>query len=93
MKTSDAQNKTTKKPASKILISIGSITILVFAAISFVFIPALAQVGGATLPPFGKYNGRPIEYKQGSTFANNVQYISEMVKQSGQMKTLLTLEL
>ncbi|MBE6349251.1 MAG: hypothetical protein E7062_00660 [Spirochaetaceae bacterium] len=87
MKTSESQNKTSKKPVSKILLSIGSIAILVFAAISFVFIPALAQVGGSTLPPFGKYNGRPIEYKQGSTFANNVQYFSEMIKQSGQNLT------
>lgn len=66
-----------KRSAKKILISIGSIFILVLAAISFVFIPAMAQSGGEELPPFGYYHGKPIKYSQGSYFAAMVNYYYE----------------
>lgn len=63
----------------KILISAGSIIILVLAAISFIFIPAMVQGGGSELPPLGYYNKKPIEYKQGTYFTSLVQFYSEQV--------------
>lgn len=76
-----------KFSTKKILISIGSIFILVLAAISFIFIPGMAQGAGKELPPFGYYDGKPIEYKQGSYFASSVQYFSE---QESSQKASLT---
>lgn len=63
----------------KIMISVGSIIILVLAAISFIFIPAMVQGSGSELPPLGYYNKKPIEYKQGTYFASLVQFYSEQV--------------
>ena len=63
----------------KILISAGSIIILVLAAISFIFIPAMVQGGGSEIPPLGYYNKKPIEYKQGTYFTSLVQFYSEQV--------------
>lgn len=63
----------------KIMISVGSIIILVLAAISFIFIPAMVQGGGSELPPLGYYNKKPIEYKQGTYFTSLVQFYSEQV--------------
>ena len=65
--------------AKKIMISVGSIIILVLAAISFIFIPAMVQGGGSELPPLGYYNKKPIEYKQGTYFTSLVQFYSEQV--------------
>lgn len=77
MNNSDIQRKGTSP--KKLLISVGSIIILVLAAISFVFIPAMVQSGGTEIPPFGYYNKKPIEYKQGTYFTNLVQMYSEQV--------------
>lgn len=71
------QEEKGKRSAKKILISIGSIFILVLAALSFVFIPAMVQSGGDELPPFGYYYGKPIKYTQGSYFAAMVNYYYE----------------
>lgn len=68
-----------KSSAKKILINVGSILILVLAAISFIFIPAMVQSAGSEIPPFGYYDKKPIEYKQGSYFANLVQMYSDQV--------------
>ena len=76
---SDIEKKKIGSSPKKILISIGSIIILVLAAISFIFIPALVQSGGSELPPLGYYNKKPIEYKQGTYFTSLVQYYSEQV--------------
>ena len=76
---SDIEKKKIGSSPKKILISIGSIIILVLAAISFIFIPAMVQSGGSELPPLGYYNKKPIEYKQGTYFTSLVQYYSEQV--------------
>lgn len=76
---SDIEKKKNGSSPKKILISAGSIIILVLAAISFIFIPAMVQSGGSELPPLGYYNKKPIEYKQGSYFTSLVQYYSEQV--------------
>ena len=68
-----------KSSAKKILINVGSILILVLAAISFIFIPAMVQSAGNEIPPFGYYDKKPIEYKQGSYFTNLVQMYSDQV--------------
>ena len=58
MKDADKKKHSTKK----ILLSAGSIFILVLAAVSFIFIPAIVQNTGTDLPPLGYYNKKPIEY-------------------------------
>lgn len=68
-----------KSSVKKILINVGSILILVLAAISFIFIPAMVQSAGNEIPPFGYYDKKPIEYKQGSYFTNLVQMYSDQV--------------
>lgn len=68
-----------KSSAKKILINVGSILILVLAAISFIFIPAMVQSAGNEIPPFGYYDKKTIEYKQGSYFTNLVQMYSDQV--------------
>ena len=75
MKDADKKKHSTKK----ILLSAGSIFILVLAAVSFIFIPAIVQNTGTDLPPLGYYNKKPIEYKQGTYFASAYQYYSDMV--------------
>lgn len=51
--------------------SIGSIIILLLAAIIFVLVPAIAGVeGGAKFPDYGSYNGKPIRYEENSPFYN-----------------------
>ena len=74
---SDIEKKKNGSSPKKLLISIGSVIILVLAAISFIFIPAMVQSGGPEVPPFGYYNKKPIQYKQGTYFANLVQMYSE----------------
>ncbi|MBP3417209.1 MAG: peptidylprolyl isomerase [Spirochaetaceae bacterium] len=76
---SDIEKHKKSTSPKKILVSIGSVLILVLAAISFIFIPAMAQSGGTEIPPFGYYNKKPIEYKQGTYFTNLVQMYSEQV--------------
>lgn len=71
------------KPMKKVFLSIGSILILILAAVSFIFIPAMVQGSGTELPPFGRFNKKPIEYKTGSYFASMVQYYSEQMKNNG----------
>ena len=81
----NANEKKAKSPKSvkKILISIGSIFILVLAAISFIVIPAMVQGTGKKLPAFGKYNGKAIEYTQNSKMAYYMTMFAEQYKQQG----------
>ncbi|NLM01532.1 MAG: hypothetical protein GX220_08805 [Treponema sp.] len=82
MSTNEKTNKKGISP-KKILISIGSIAILAIAVISFVFLPAMTQRTGNKLPPFGKYNGKAIEYVPDSTMANYMAYYAEQAKEQG----------
>lgn len=71
--------------------SIASVIILVICLIAFVLPSTLA--GGQNsekLQPFGKYNGKKIEYVQGSDFANYVSYYGQMMQaQYGQLNDTL----
>lgn len=77
-------NEKSTKSSKNLGLWIGSIFILVLSAVSFIFIPAMVRSGGKELPPFGSYNGKNIEYKQDSTFANWMNYFAEQYKQQGQ---------
>ena len=53
--------------------SIGSIIILLFAALIFVLIPAVSGAGDAVrYPDYGSYNGRPVRFEENSDFYNAV---------------------
>lgn len=84
--TSEAKTKQ-KKPVSKVLIMIGSVIILIFAAISFIFIPALVQGTGASgaYKAFGSYKNQSIEWTENSTFANMINYRLQEAEQNGQV--------
>ena len=62
------------KPVLKTFLSVGSVIILVLAAISFIVIPAMLPGSQRQLPPVGSYRGTKIEYTTGSYFANAVDY-------------------
>lgn len=65
--------------------SIGTIIILLLAAIIFVFVPAMAGVEGKAgqLPDYGSYNGKPIRYEENSPFYNAAIRCMEQYEQQG----------
>jgi hypothetical protein len=64
--------------------TIGSLIILLIAAFVFVLVPAmLGKSNPSKLPPFGKYDGKPIKYEQGSDFAATVANYANMYKNQG----------
>ncbi|MBO5137690.1 MAG: peptidylprolyl isomerase [Spirochaetaceae bacterium] len=75
-----------KQSSKKILLSIGSVFILILAALIFIFLPAMVGSVEEDIKPFGYYDGKPIEYKQGTYFADSVQYYSD--QRSAQIQTL-----
>lgn len=69
----------------KTILYIGSVIILIFSAITFIFIPGLSRgLGSNELPPFGKYDGKKIEYAPGTDFANAVAQYTERFRSQGQ---------
>jgi hypothetical protein len=72
-----SEKKKDHKPVKNILISVGAVLIFVLAAFSFLFLPAIAPSEGDKLPPFGKYNRKPIEWVANSYFANMVSYYAD----------------
>lgn len=52
----------------KNILMVGSVIIFILAAVSFIFLPALADFSVRELPPLGKYKGKKIEDKPGSYF-------------------------
>ncbi len=62
------------KPVFKTFLSVGSVIILVLAAVSFIVIPAMLPGSQRQLPPVGSYRSTKIEYTTGSYFANAVDY-------------------
>lgn len=83
MKTKDEVKKE-KKSVKKLLLSVGSIAILILAAITFVFIPGMAQAGNGGIPVFGSWDGEQVKYEQGTYFVNRLQAYLEEAKQSNQ---------
>ena len=68
----------------KTMLYIGSIIVLILSAVTFIFIPAMVQgAGRAKKLEFGKYDGKPIVYEQGSDFANAVSQYGQMYKNQG----------
>ncbi|MCR5723960.1 MAG: peptidyl-prolyl cis-trans isomerase [Treponema sp.] len=64
----------------KTILFVGSVIILILSAITFIFIPAIAQTGTANAPVFGKYDGKAIELAQGTPFANAVLSYEDSAK-------------
>ncbi len=64
----------------KTLLFVGSVIILILSAITFIFIPAMAQGATGKAPVFGKYDGKSIELSQGSAFANAVLNYEDAAK-------------
>ena len=64
--------------------TIGSIIILLFAALVFVLVPALAGFAdGAKLPPYAYYNSKPITFEDGSLFQQRARAILEDYESRG----------
>lgn len=75
-----------KKPQSsglKLFYSIGSIFILVLAALAFVLIPALASGTKQKEIIIGKWNKKPIKYAANTEFMRNIEYFSNFYKYQG----------
>jgi hypothetical protein len=84
-KNTNKESKKEHKSGRGLGITIGSIIILVISTITFVFVPAMTQsITDEKLPPFGSYNGKKIEYTQGSYFAQMVETYNEQLKNNGQ---------
>ncbi|MGI5172589.1 peptidylprolyl isomerase [Treponema sp. OMZ 840] len=69
------------KPITKTLLYIGSVIILILAAVSFIVIPAMLPGAQEKLPPLGSYKGKKIEYVQGSYFTEAVAYYDNLQKE------------
>ncbi|MCR5387485.1 MAG: peptidylprolyl isomerase [Treponema sp.] len=64
--------------------TIGSIIILLLAALVFVLVPALAGLAdGAKLPPYAYYNSKPITFDDGSLFQKRAQAILQDYESRG----------
>lgn len=64
--------------------TLGSLIILLIAAVVFVLLPAmLGRGGGKRLPPFGRYDGHEIRYENGTVFADYVSNYADMIKERG----------
>ena len=83
MKTKEEVKKENKS-VKKILLSVGSIAILILAAITFVFIPGMAQAGNGGIPVFGSWNGEQVKYEQDSYLLNRFEAYLEQAKQYNQ---------
>ena len=71
------------------LIFLGTIFILLFTIIAFVFVPAAApSEGGSGKLSFGSYDGQPIEYIQGNYFAQQRDYFNQQYRTSGRDEDL-----
>ncbi len=69
---------------NKTFITIGAVVIFILAAVAFVFAPA--KVGGAAQRDavvFGKYDGKPIELKPGTEFAQAVNNLQQQYQAQG----------
>jgi parvulin-like peptidyl-prolyl isomerase len=68
-----------KATARKTALWIGSVVILIFAAVTFIFIPAAAGGMRSQLPVYGYYGRKPVAQTQGSYFVN---YLSQNSSQA-----------
>lgn len=64
--------------------SIGSIIILLLAAVIFVLVPAMSErSSGKQLPDYGSFNGRHIRYEEGSEFHKAVNELKDYYEAQG----------
>ena len=64
--------------------SIGSIIILLLAAITFVLVPAISEkASGFRYPDYGSYNGRAIRFDEQSDFYKEANLIISQYEQNG----------
>jgi hypothetical protein len=82
MKTKDEVKKE-HTSVKKILLNVGSIAILILAAISFVFIPGMSA-GSTGAPVFGSWNGEQVKYEQDSYFVNRLEAYLNQAKEYNQ---------
>jgi hypothetical protein len=68
---------------SKTLLWAGSVFVLIFAAITFVFVPALAQGSSSEAPVFGAFAKKPISQTASPYFVNMLQQYSEYYRLYG----------
>ncbi len=81
-KEKDAERR--RKARQQTALWVGSVAILVFAAITFIFVPSVARGSARTPRPFGSFAGKAIELTPGSVFADMVnRYQSQRRTQSG----------
>lgn len=64
--------------------SIGSIIILLLAALIFVLVPAMSERGsGKQLPEYGRYNDKRISYEEGTEFFKAVNELKDYYEAQG----------
>ena len=64
---------------------IGAIIILILSIIAFVYIPAMASPSSSRNSlVFGKWDGKPVEYKQNTFFLRQMQTMAAKVQNNGQ---------
>lgn len=79
------ENKKKEHKSNKNLFySVGSIFILVLAAVAFILVPALTQTYSNEGIIVGKWNGEPIKYETDSYFGQMIEYYKNSLEQSGQ---------
>jgi hypothetical protein len=78
--------KKQKSSLSKTLLWIGSVVVLVLAAITFIFVPGMVRGlgGGGQAPIFGYYNKKPISQTAEPYFIRMLEQYSDYARQSGQ---------
>jgi len=68
---------------------VGTIVVLVLIVVTFVFVPAMApKAGRSDKLSFGSYDGKPIEYSQGSYFAAQRDYYNQQLRDAGSDENL-----
>ncbi len=76
--------KKDQKSGKKLFYTIGSVVILILAALAFILIPALTQSYTNEGIVIGKWDGIPIKYETDTYFTKMVEYYSNSMKESGQ---------
>lgn len=70
---------------------VGTVVILVFTIVAFVFVPAMAPKAGpgdGGKLTFGSYAGKPIDFVAGNYFASQRDYYNQQIRSSGSDQNL-----
>ena len=74
-------NKSGKKQHKNIIISLGTILVLVLVIVAFILVPAMSQSSSsADELVFGKYGDSKIDYVAGNYFARQIEYINNVYR-------------